>query len=318
LRGQTPLSIRWLPCDAIVRRGDEGQTLCQVGGRLQCGVAESQFDLQFTLAGQAGSDSIRLHARRARNQGQPATEWRLDTASRSPPLWLAAAIAPELSRLGSECTFRGTARIVQEPNTTTGELTGQFESVDLDALVTEHFPHQLSGLATVQIERAQLARGKLVEGRGRVQAQEGALSYSLIAAAQQHLGLEADPELSGTPPAAAIPFTQLALGFHLSGASLSLAGSADPARAGTLIASEEGPLLIAPPDYASTGAALLRTLLPDSQHQVPATRQTDAIIRWLPLPEAAPLTSTPQAHTPTRLAPAQTASPPAVRQPVVR
>jgi hypothetical protein len=312
LRGQTPLRVRWLRRDVLLRGGEQGQTLAQTHGSLQSTADQSSLEVYFNLPGQtAGSEPIHLHATRNRKQREPTTEWRLDTGGTALPCSLAAAAAPALAGLGKGCEFRGKLRVVQSPQNASGELAGTLERVDLDTLVTEQFPHQLSGEATVTIDNANFQRSKLVEVRGVLQAQDGALSASLLAAAQEHLGLEAGLEFADSPPAAAIPFQNLAIGFHLSGQSLSLTE-------GVLIANSNGPVLIAPPDHASTGANLLRTLLPDSQYQVPATRQTDTLVRLMPLPDVAPGSKSPPAHTPTRLAPAERQTQSPVRQPVLR
>src|SRR5205814_1301130 len=119
---------------------------------------------------------------------------------------------------------------------------------------------------------------------------------------------------------AAIPFRQLAIGFHIVGNALTVSGSADPLREGVLVANAAGPILAARPQHSVATIGLLRTLLPDDDYQVPATRQTDALVRLFPLPDAASakMARLPT-HTPTRLAPA-TAHPPqsAVRPPVLR
>jgi len=311
LRSQTPLHIRWQPCDVTLRHGQQGQTLTQLNGSLHCAAEAGSLDLKFRLPGQVSGDPIRLHVLRTRKAPQPETAWRLETSESSLSCSLAAAIAPAFARFGKDCEFRGNVRVVQSAAESSGELSGTFERVDLDALVTEHFPHQLSGLATVAIDRALLARGKLIDVRGSVQIQHGELSPSLIAAAQEHLGLEVNTELAGNPPAAAIPFDNLALRFHLSGESLTLTE-------GVLVANSNGAVLTAPPNHSSTGANLLRMLLPDSEYQVPATRQTSALVRLLPLPNVAHAPRAAPAHTPTRLAPAQPQSRSAVRQPVLR
>jgi len=312
LREQTPLHVCWLPRDLLLRGGEQSQPLTRVNGAFKCTREASSFDLVVQLPGHAaGSEPIRLNASRQRNQPQPVTAWSVDSTGHSLPCSLLHAVAPDLARLGKDCEFRGRLRFIQSRDNTSGDLAGVFANIDLDTLVTEHFPHQLSGLASVTIDRAALVNGKLVEVRGSIRSQEGALSSSLIAAAQEHLGLEVSTELAGNPPAAAIPFQNLTIGFRLSGQSLSLTE-------GVLIANGEGPILTAPPNHSSTGVNLLRVLLPESEYQVPATRQTSALVRLLPLPDVAHAPRTAQTHTPTRLAPAPSALPAAIRQPVLR
>ena len=70
-------------------------------------------------------------------------------------------------------------------------MAGRLGPLDLDALVTEQFPHQLSGRATLDLERAVIDRGQFAELCGTLRAAHGALSPSLLAAAQEHLQLTA-------------------------------------------------------------------------------------------------------------------------------
>jgi hypothetical protein len=211
--------------------------------------------------------------------------------------------------------------VVESPAGISGQWSGTLDGVDLDALVTERFPHQLSGLATVKIERATLDRGKLTEIRGTIQSHDGAVSHSLLAAAQEHLGLVLAADNASIEPGQLVPYRQLSLGFALDGRALSLTGSADPTIPGILLANAAGPILQAPPQHAAPAVNLLRALLPDNDYQVPATRQTDALVSLLPVPNVAP-TQTAAArpgHVPTRLAPAPApGSSRPVRQPNLR
>ena len=126
--------------------------------------------------------------------------------------------------------------------------------------------------------------------------------------------------MAGASPATAIGFERFAVQFHLLGELLSLTGNADPDREGAIAIDAAIPILTAPPAHTSSVVNLLRTLLPDSEYQVPATRQTSALVRLLPLPDVAhaPRAAQTQTHTPTRLAPAPSALPAAIRQPVLR
>jgi hypothetical protein len=87
-----------------------------------------------------------------------------------------------------------------------------------------------------------------------------------------------------------------------------------------VLASKTGPLLTASPGHAVPAVNLLRTLLPDNQFQVPATRQTDVLVGLFPVPDVLPTrTAARQTHVPTRLrtsGPADAA--PVLRQPGLR
>jgi hypothetical protein len=281
--------------------------------------AELAFQLPAVPANSA--EPVRLSIIRNRRASPPRTVWQLDTAGHPLPIDLLVAASAEAQHLGPNCQFAGSFTFENASAGWTGECNGTLTGVDLDSLVSERFPHQLSGLATIKILGATLERSKLTEIRGTIQARDGAVSHSLLAAAQEHLGLvlvEGNPHVQ---PGRLVPYRQLSLGFTLDGLSLALSGSADPTQPGVLLANAAGPILHAPPQHDAASVNLLRTLLPDNQFQVPATRQTDALVGLLPVPDVLPTRTAarPNGHVPTRLTPAadSPASQP-VRQPKLR
>jgi len=316
----SPLVLKVLPCDVALHEDGRYEALRQFSGGLSAADARAALDLDFQFAN--APDEVkraRLSACRNRAEGAPQTVVEFETAGHYVPCSLLSEWWPELRRLGENSKFAGTFRSVDSGAEREGEWSGTLAQVDLDALVSERFPHTLSGTATMQIARALVQRGKLVELRGTLQAQNGSISASLVAAAEEHLALQGLSNLSQRPQGAAIPVRQLAIGFHLNGQMLALTGSADPTQAGVLLANAAGPILSAPPEHAVAAVNLLRALLPENQYQVPATRQTDALIGLLPLPDIVPDTSVrPASHTPARLSSAAAPAQSEVRQPVLR
>jgi hypothetical protein len=264
---------------------------------------------------------MHLAAHLRQTEREPHTEWRLDTADSVLPCRLLAPLWPPIARLGAACGFAGAAEWAWLPEGVSGQLRGQLQLVDLDALVSEQFPHRLSGRAEILVEQATLAEGRLMELRGVLRAAEGTASASLVAAAAEHLQLAPAPEIATLSPGAAIAFDRLAVRFDLARESLALASSEEVPAAGTLVSSAGRPLLAAPAGHTVPVVHLVRTLVPDSRYQVPATRQTAALVGWLPAPAVQPAAPprAAAAHHPVRLAPAEphTGSP-AIRQPVLR
>src|SRR5258707_679890 len=119
-------------------------------------------------------------------------------------------------------------------------------------------------------------------------------------------------------PSAVGSFRHFGLRVQLPGRFLRLVGSGRPLIVGLAFGNAAGPILTAPPTHSVAAVNLLRTLLPDNEYQVPATQQTAALVRLLPVPELVPTkTDNLPSHTPTRLAPAAAQSPPTyTRQPV--
>jgi hypothetical protein len=312
----------WMaPCDVLIKRKSQEQSLEKVAGEIHFSADKTEFEVSWQLPGAASAvDLIRLVATRDRAAAMPVKRYRLDTGKTTLPCRLAAELVPELANLGRECQFRGAVECCDAAGEFSGQLSGTLTQVDLDSLVTERFGHQLSGLANVRIERGLIENGKLSELRGTIQASDGAISRSLVLAAAEHLGLNAADEAIGGGADERFAFGRLAMEFQISGAALRLRGTADAKQEGILLVNAAGPILTSPPKHSVAAVSLLRTLLPDREYQVPATRQTAALVSLLPVPDAsssrpaeAPL------HTPTRLLPA-TAQPAqaAIRQPVLR
>jgi hypothetical protein len=233
----------------------------------------------------------------------------------------AATLWPPVARLGTACEFRGEWSWSHVGQDRQVALRGELVDVDLDALISEQFPHRLSGKARVQIDEAVVQQGRLSELRGTIEAEGGVLSASLLAAAAEHLQLAAPRNLLESPPTAAIGFQRLQAAFALDGSRLTLQGNADGHSPGVILAGRDDALLTASANHGVAAVALVRMLVPAADYQVPATRQTAMLVRLLPVPEASPSVGLATRHTPTRLAPASavdaTATPP-LRPPGLR
>ena len=275
-------------------------------------------ELQLTAA-----SAVPIRVSIARNQQivPPATNWQIATNGEQLPIAMLTALLPEIARLGPQCHFAGTISGVEGLGGSgwSAELAGTLDHVDFDSLVTEHFPHQLSGIGTIHIERASIHDSRLVEFRGGIDITPGSASKSLFTAAQEHLGLIPTEELPGSDYAT-IPFQRLAFDLQLDGRRLQIRGTAGAPDDSIVLATANGPLVSANPDHSVPAVNVLRALLPDNQFQVPATRQTDALVGLLPLPDLAPTrTAALPTHVPTRLrssGPAEAA--PVLRQPGLR
>lgn len=314
-------SILVLPSEIVIHQNGRYQSLAQFEGRLQATQERVQWTSQFQLPGAAaGAEPLRLNVTRNRGSGLPETVWQMSTASQAWPCAFCSDALPLLQRLGSDCTFTGEFDFTQAAAGFSGEMSGTFADIDLDTLVTERFPHQLGGLARAEIARATFSGGQLTELTGALQSQNGTISHSLLAAAEEHLQVELGGGNASIAPGQLVAYRQLAIGFALSERSLVLSGAADPTQPGVLLANAAGPLLIAPQQHSAPAVGLLRTLLPESGHQVPATRQTSALVNLLPVPDLAPTLTADRAagHTPTRLVPRASGSAPAIRQPKLR
>jgi hypothetical protein len=324
LRGPSSpdVSVSLMPCELTLSGPAVEQTLRILQGKFIRTEKDTKLTADLLLPGAPSqTQPARWIVCRDRTQTPLVTIWQLETGNCAWPCGLIRDVAPAVSRLGERCRFTGRLALVDAAGSKSGSLSGTLQDVDLDAVVSEQLSHALSGLATLRIERVVLQRDKLVELRGTLRAQNGAISRSLVDAAAEHLQLSGLPPAQAGLSAAVVPFRQLAVGFQLDGSTLSLTGSADPTQDGVLLANAAGPILTAGPRHAVPAVNLLRTVLPGSEYQVPATRQTSALVNLLPVPDVVPAAATVPLpnHTPTRLMPAASPQPgPAVRQPAMR
>jgi hypothetical protein len=282
--------------------GPHTQTLTTLDATLELAASGPQVLIECSLPGnESDAGRARLTISRNRRESTPVTGWEFDTAGQQWPCWIAAAWFPSVKRLGESAQFTGRASIARAAGGSFGHLSGTLDGVDLDSLVTEQFPHQLSGLGRVEVERAAIEDGKLVDLRGRLIVESGALGASLLAAAQEHLKLRlaVARETEGTQ---AVVFQRLALAFHHDGRWLRLSSCAELSPPGVILSDRRGPLVEVAAGHTVPATNLLRALVPDNQYQVPATRQTDALVGLLPAPDLAPTrTALAPAHMPMRL-----------------
>jgi hypothetical protein len=296
--GEPQTDVRLAAGQLTLRAAGGSQTLSELQGSIESFAGGTQAEASFRLAGIDTPQPIRIRIVRNRQITPPATGFELDTGGGAVPCGLLAIGLPLLERLGPRSRLRGYIWANQKGGKGTsagweGEFAGQVYDVDLDDLVTGHFPHKLGGTAQVTIQSARFRRQRLEEASGTLVAGPGVISRSLIDAAVEQLGLVlgAEPQTPGE----LVPYEQLAVGFLIDARGLQLQGGCSEAghrseavAAGTILADRQGRLLGEPVVQPQPLVALVRTLVPASRHQVPATRQTDWLIGHLPVPQVVP------------------------------
>ncbi|HEX3871359.1 MAG TPA: hypothetical protein VHV77_13030, partial [Pirellulales bacterium] len=160
-----------------------------------------------------------------------------------------------------------------------GTIRGDLSGIDLDALVTSQFPHTISGEANLHIERAHVVGGRVVEAEGTVTAGPGAIGRSLLVSGSQRLKLTAPGSVSKD---AMSRFERLHFDFSLDSAGLRLVGRCP---AGAMLVDASGRVLWSQPSEPSQPiVAFVQMLVPASQLHVPATMESEWLIRHLPVP----------------------------------
>lgn len=278
-------------------------TLTDIDSLLESRESAPKLTLAFRFAGDDSSgDSARLTLTRSPVTTSPITHLEFQTGSVELPAALLSRLWPEAAVLGPDSHLKGNCDLTLDSSGWSGQLAGRIAGVDLDSLVSEEFPHALSGEALVTFQEVRLQEGRVVSAAGVMEARNGGrISRSLVEAAKQHLQLQANIAADAGD---SLAYRRLAIGFRLDGEKLRLTGSATTDHAGALLANHSGPLLEASQNHSVPAVALVRMLVPNTNVQVPATRQTDKLLHLLPLPSISPSTTARRSsHTPTRLGP---------------
>ncbi len=295
-------SVRLVAAELTIQDHAAAQSLVNLSANLESAATGPKLALRFSLPQQ--SRHIELHVTRNRQVAPPATqiEWNCPAPL---PANLARSFSADVSALGPHAMLYGSGRLTLRADSFSGEFSGELAGIDLTSLVSQRFEHVLSGEGTLKLESASIAASRLSQARGTlVVAGGGRISRSLLTAAEEHL------ELTATLPAEetdSVAYRRLSLGFELTADHLRLTGVADASQTGIVMSAANGPLLSAPENHRVPAVALARTLVPDNQVQVPASQQTAALLRLLPLRASEPQTARRTWHTPTQLVPGSSA-----------
>ncbi len=268
-------------------RGDRvAQTLTDIDVRLTTTEASRELELSFRPAGVEHGEPMTLRVQR-KLDSEVVTRFALDTKGYAFPIALAAAWSEGLSGFGPRATFQGVVDVESRTAGWGGTLRGELVGIDLDALVTAQLPHTLSGEARVQLERARIANGRIVEAKGALTAGPGAIGRSLLVSGGERLKLVSTASGKETM----LRYEKLDFGFTVDTQGLLLVGRCT---GGAMLVDANGRALCSPPrEQPQPLVGLVQMLVPANQHQVPATLESEWLIRHLPVPAIiAPRTAT--------------------------
>ena len=220
--------------------GSQSQRLVALEAKIEALAERTEAELVFRLAEQPTAEPARLALTRNRQITPLATALELQTQGTVVPgAWLALGLE-ELAGLGPHARFRGRLWMVHSPEGSHGELAGRFDQVDLDRLVKEQGPYQLTGTAELTIDTARFSANHLREASGVVQAGPGLVSRSLLEAAVEQFGLATGP---GVDPAdQLLRYDRLAMAFVWNAQGFQVRGSPS-AQGGTILSGRRGAML---------------------------------------------------------------------------
>jgi hypothetical protein len=269
--------VRFVAHAITINSGNRRQTFTDVVGKIERSDDEVRTNLQFRIAGDGAAELGRMSL----HLGHAAAV-ELHTGGASIPLPPLAALWPAVANLGDTAEFRGAVWAHEEPNGWRGEASGELTQIDLNRLVTERFPHKLSGIARVAIDRAKFHDSRLTQAVLRVESDAGQIEDSLLTSAESHLGL-----IRRTPTSSARyhPYTKLRLWAELGEGTLTLR-AADGETA--ILADASGPLLHESSAGPQPIVNVVRALVPTREVWVPASAETESLLPRLPLPAARP------------------------------
>jgi hypothetical protein len=278
--------------NALTVRGSEAaQTFENVAVNLVTTETGKRAQVTFHVAGMSAPQPITFTVHRQRGESGPTTTCTLDTSQSSLPCGTLAPLWPWLKQLGDHATFTGEVAFNRAPGDSLTRVTGRFEHVELDRLLSDRFPHHvLTGDAEIVLEPLELRGSMIAQMKGTLQTHGvGTVSRSLLDALADRLAL-APPQPPRLNAERLVRYSHLAFGFQLDEAGLSLVGYADPAREGVIMASAAaGALLSESANPVVAPANFIRALSPQSELQVPATREAKSLFDLLPLPSLLPI-----------------------------
>ena len=264
--------------------GGSPLTLTDVGGRIVTNAEGALAELWFRQADLQMPDLVRISVQRHRQTDRPETHLRINTGGSFLPTLVLALGLKQFEHLGPTCRFRGVLDSHQTADGSSGDLTGYFQDVDLDSVVSDRFAHRLGGMAQLSVEKARFSHGRLLDASGWLASGPGLVSQSLLDAAHHSLGLPrggpSDPRVDP------IPYDRLAVSFAVDSTALKLRGQCPTEIGEAIMTDSTGPLLGPSAISIHPIASLIEALFPNHPAQVSATRQTARLMSRLPLPEA--------------------------------
>jgi hypothetical protein len=282
--GQPVAEARLTSKEARLRWAEDSLTLTSVEAGFGTSPQGAQIWASFSLADAETAKPVRIRVARNCQIAPAATDFELDTGGATLPCQAVAMGLSIPQLLTPHSRFAGSIWASRSAEGWSGQMAGQLLEVDLGRLMTDFSPYELSGTAQLGIESARFRAGRLEEVTGTLAAGPGMVSRSLLDAAVGRLGLVRGAEPQTPGPLA--PYEWLALAFRIDASGLELRGRCPAAGPGAILIDRRNRLLSEPVIQPRPVVTLVRTLVPGSGLEVPATEQAAWLIRYLPPAQA--------------------------------
>ncbi len=259
---------------------------------------ESKVELGFWLEGQ--TKPVYLCLVRNRKYVPPVDDFLFVSGDNGPiACSVLSTILPPFPNLGPSSRFQGLIKSTHVPQGcqldgqeyTAGwqlDVRGYLLDIELQKLVADHLPHEVSGTGSLQLEQLQIFAGRIAVLQGRLQASRGRISRDLVASCVQEMELDTTFPILG--PTAQLVYDELAVRFHLDGGGLRLTGECKSMPEGAMLVGYayrlDGPRSTAPIRPTKAIAALTST----PEIQLSTSRYAAPLLRRIPfIPPAPPI-----------------------------
>lgn len=240
----------------------------------------------FKLAGQQSTEPLQITYARDCRTHAPTTHFSLDTRDTPLPCSLLAPLLPVMRPLNAQATFQGQVWAAHASQGWKGLAVGRLSGIELDRVVPPNSLHELTGTAEVTIRELRFRGSKVTRAIGSISAGPGTASRSLLHTVTRVLNLVGRDE-SALLDARPLEYKDLQLGFQIDTTGLILLGHCENVEAGTIMTDTHGSLLRQPQRQPIPVVRLIRALVPNQNVLVPATQETESLLRVLPLPPLA-------------------------------
>jgi len=278
--------VRFEAQNLTLHLGEAGdQTFTDVDARLDPSVDQARFSLKFrrAVASAKPATPAELTVIRRRQGTARGSVVQFSTGSTPLACSLVTSVWPAVARFGKSCEFQGRIFVPDQVGPWHAQLDGRLTRIDLDQLVSQQFPHVLTGMADAQFELIAGADGRIEKALGTITAHDGIVSRSLLQSAATHLHVRAHLE-SAEGDEKLLPYQDLSANVAISAQGLVLQGAVAEVPGALIVDSTQRVMLQEPTIGRQNVANLARALVPQSEVQVPATLETAGLLSLLPIP----------------------------------